>query len=130
MRVVAAIRFLNRPLGPRVRGVLSVVVIVALVAYCAWWGYWLARGMLPMAPIKALVGLPAPSTGCMRSLDSLARGQIVDSLLWNPFCLPLTALFVLSIVWVAVRLLQRERLVLPSCFLPLWVTVLALAWVA
>ena len=81
--------------------------IAALAAYCAWWAYWLARGKLPSAPLLAITGFPAPSTGCVRSLQSLLAGHIAMSLRWNPFALPLTLLFLLSIAILLGQALGR-----------------------
>jgi len=107
---------------------LGMVAVLGFVAYCAWWAYWLLQGRLPSAPFKAITGLPAPTTGCTRSLRCLLQGDVATALQWNAFALPITALFALSIGWLMVRLLQRRPLLLPSCFLHLWAIVLLLAW--
>jgi hypothetical protein len=100
----------------------------ALCAYVGWWIYWLVQGRLPSAPLKALTGLPAPSTGCTRSLRCFLQGQPWEALRWNAFSVPLTAMLALSVGWLAVCLLLRRKLLLPSCFLHIWSALLVLAW--
>lgn len=112
------------------RRALNIFGLSALVGYCAWWSYWLTKGQFPAAPIRVLSGLPAPSTGCVRSLDSLLHGDFQLSFYWNPFSLPITGLFALSVGWLAVRGIRGKELLLPSCFLPAWVVLLLLAWIA
>ncbi len=112
------------------RRVLSVLVLCALAAYVAWWLYWLARGQLPPAPIRAITGLPAPTTGCARSVRCMLRGDLGAAFDLNPFTVPISVLFAASLAWLAVRLVQGRRLVLPRAFLYLWIAVLSAAWLA
>jgi hypothetical protein len=99
------------------------------MAYCGWWTYWLCQGRLPMAPLKALTGLPAPTTGCTRSLLALWEGDVVTSLYYNAFAVPLMALFLASLGWLVVQGVRRRPLLIPQPFLYLWIGVLAVAWV-
>ena len=114
----------------RVRGwyVLSALVVVLLVAYAGWWGFWLGHGRLPMSPLKALAGIPSPTTGCTRSLACLARGDLVRSFSFNPFTLPILALFATSLVWLLVCVLRRRRAVLPRAMALAWLVLLGAAW--
>jgi TctA family transporter len=118
----------SRPDGRASRGILSIVLLAGLAAYVGWWGYWLARGQLPPAPIKAMLGLPAPSTGCTRSLMALARGDWRESLRWNPFAVPMLLMLVGSLAWVIVRALRRRRVVLPERLATAWLILLPVAW--
>jgi len=112
------------------RQLLSMVAVMGFIAYCAWWAYWLLQGRLPSAPLRALTGLPAPTTGCTRSLRCLFQGDVATALQWNVFSVPIAALFALSLGWLMVRLLRRRPLLLPSCFLYIWAAILLLAWAA
>ena len=99
-------------------------------AYVGWWCFWLFHGRLPPAPLKALTGLPAATTGCTRSLLSLMRGDVRAAILWNPFSILIVAMFLISIGWLAVRLMMRRKLLLPSWCLYAWMILLSLAWAA
>lgn len=111
------------------RRLLTTVALLGLAAYCAWWTYWLGQGRLPPAPFKAITGLPAPTTGCTRSLSCLLHGDVDAALRWNLFAVPIAALFALSLGWLAVRLPRGRPLLLPSFFLYIWSAILLLAWV-
>lgn len=84
---------------------------------------------MPPAPFKAVTGLPAPTTGCTRSLSCILHGDVGAALRWNLFAVPIAALFALSLGWLAVRLLRGRPLLLPSFFLYIWSAILLLAWV-
>jgi hypothetical protein len=107
---------------------LEGVAATGFVAYCGWWTYWLLQGQLPAAPLKALTGLPAPTTGFTRGLAALWAGDVATSLHYNALAVPILALFLASLGWLAVRGLQRRPLLVPRTFLYLWVAVLAAAW--
>lgn len=111
-----------------VRRLLTAVALLGLAAYCAWWTYWLVQGRLPPAPLKAVTGLPAPTTGCTRSLTCLLHGDVGAALRWNLFAVPIAALFALSLGWLAVRSLRRRPLLLPTSFLYVWAVLLLVAW--
>jgi hypothetical protein len=58
-----------------------------------WWNlHWLAQGALPPSIALQCLGVPAPTTGCTRSLRALLAGDVSLSLFWNPFLLPLLLL--------------------------------------
>jgi hypothetical protein len=108
---------------------LRVLAGTLFVVYCFWQIYWLGQGKLPPALFRAATGLPAPTTGGTRSLIQLYHGNWRASLCWNPMAVPLTLLFVLSLLWLAGQLTRRQRLRLPDLLARAWVIVLALAWV-
>jgi hypothetical protein len=112
------------------RRVLSVLVLCALAAYVAWWLFHLAHGALPSAPLHAITGLPAPTTGCTRSLLRLLKGDLAGSFAFNPFAVPIALLFAASLAGLAARLVRRRKLILPSAFLYLWLATLSLAWLS
>lgn len=103
--------------------------VALLAGWVGWNLYWLARGQIPPAVFKVLTGLPAPTTGGTRAMCALARGEVGESLAWNPLAVPLAALFALSVGWLVARLVCQRRLGLPKAFLWAWIGLLAVAWV-
>jgi hypothetical protein len=106
------------------------LVIAGLVSYGTWWLYFLAQGRFPPAPLRAITGLPAPSTGCTRSLEALLQGHLLDSFRWNPFSVPILLLLIVSVSWIGVQALRGRTLRLPNGFLGLWAALLLSAWIA
>ena len=111
------------------RRVLTVLALSALGAYCGWWLFWLVQGSLPPAPLLAMTGLPAPTTGYTRSLCCAFDGDFASSFLYNAFALPISLLLATSVVWIGVRAVRRQTVRLPACFLHLWVITLSAAWI-
>jgi len=112
------------------RHLLNAFGLSALGAYCLWWACWLLKGSLAPAPILWITGLPAPTTGLTRSLMALLRGDWSASLRCNCLGLPIAALFAASIAILLLKLIRRQRLLLPACFAYLWAGVLSIAWLA
>ena len=57
-----------------------------------------------------LTGLPAPTTGCTRSVLWLLQGNWRESLCWHPLSMPILGLFILSLGWLddfSIPLLER-----------------------
>jgi hypothetical protein len=92
--------------------------------------FFLVRGELPPAPLRAFTGLPAPSTGCTRSLEALLHGDLTTSFLWNPFAVPILVLLAANLFWLANLALRGRPLRLPNTVLSLWVVLLLFAWIA
>jgi hypothetical protein len=59
----------------------------------------------------------------------LFQGQWRESLRCNPMALPITLLFVLSMVWLLVHGMKGRGWCLPHGFLVSWLALLAVAWV-
>jgi len=114
----------------RTRTAFSVFGVAALAAYCSWWLFWLCRGMFPPAPFLSITGLPAPTTGLTRSLVCLFKADVSASLRWNPLAVPIVLLFVLSLGWLFAGIARKRKAAIPSMFLPAWLIVLAVAWLA
>ncbi|MDY7011617.1 MAG: hypothetical protein SVV80_12845, partial [Planctomycetota bacterium] len=53
--------------------ILRIFAAGLFLIYCFWWVFWLVRGKLPPALFLAITGLPSPTTGCTRSLQSLLQ---------------------------------------------------------
>ncbi len=97
--------------------------------YLLWNALWLGSGKLPDSILRALTGIPCPTTGATRSLLALLRGEWCQSLLWNPFTLVYVALAGVSAGLLARQLLNRERLVLSPAVARFWVISLAAGWI-
>ena len=112
------------------RHLLNAFGLSGLAAYCLWWAFWLLHGRLPPAPILFIAGLPAPTTGLTRSVVTLFHGDWQASLRFNCLGLPIAALFAASIAILLAKLVRRQRLLLPACFLYMWAGILSIAWLA
>lgn len=102
---------------------------LGLITYLGWNIAWLSQGSLAPSLFKALFGLPAPTTGLTRSLFEMAAGNVHQALLWNPFTVPICALFAVTIA-LAVSVTRGTRPTLPPAILILWVVTLGCAWAA
>lgn len=75
-----------------------------------------------------IFGVPAPTTGGMRSWRCLRRGDLPGALFWNAFLVPLLALLLGSVGVLGHALCKGRELVLPVPMGKSWEVVLALAW--
>ena len=114
----------------RTRDPITWIVIPVAVFYLGWNCFFWFRGRLAPSLFQSITGWPCPSTGCMRSLDCWFAGDWREALRFNPFTLIFMALLIASAAWLARQLLRREPPHLPGWFGGLWLTVLALAWIA
>lgn len=96
--------------------------------YIGWNIYWLLHGRVPESILLGVFGIPAPSTGMTRSLIALVRGEWVDSLLWNPFTLPVGFLFTITLRVAIGNILWRKGRVLPRRIVQMWAACLGGAW--
>jgi len=102
--------------------------LFAFCLYLIWNFYWLSRGIIPPSIILEVFGLPAPTTGCMRSLVALMRGDIKDSIFWNAFLIPILFLLAASAVTLSKKIICGRPIILPYQLGRLWILVLGLAW--
>ena len=78
----------------------------------------------------ALTGLPCPTTGGVRSLLAMLRGQWHEAFLYNPFT-PVFLLLLLGSLYRVFRCLrQGKSVLLPPWLGWAWLIALALAWIA
>ena len=101
-----------------------------LVVYLGWNAYWLVQARLPPSLLKGLTGLPCPTTGGTRSIQALCRGEVAESLRYNPMTLPLVGLFCVSAIWPMALWMRGRRPSIPSWIGVGWVAVLGIAWLA
>ena len=111
-----------------VLGMLRVAAYGLLVVYAGWNAYWLSQAAIPPSLFTSMTGLPCPTTGGVRSARQLLRGEMAESLRWNPMTAPMAALFLASVAWPVARLLRRRRPSLPMWIFWCWVVLLATAW--
>lgn len=107
---------------------LRCVAVAMLFIYVTWQAIWLADGQLPPALFLALTGWPAPTTGGTRSLLALLAGDWWQSLYHNAMLLPIVAVWLTTIVWLAVHHRQLHKRSLPRGLVTAWVTVMTVAW--
>jgi hypothetical protein len=103
---------------------------VSFAAYLAWNVTWLASEKIPPSPLRALLGVPCPTTGGTRSLFALLRGDLHSSLRWNPFTVPMLILLAMSLAMLILVALRKKELVLPNWVATAWASVLTMAWLA
>lgn len=103
---------------------------VPFAAYVIWNLAWLAYGKIPPSALREILGIPCPTTGCTRSLTSLLHGNLIASLLWNPFTVPILILLGISLQILSVAALRKKELVLPKWMGTAWCCVLLMAWIS
>jgi len=103
--------------------------LVALGAYLLWNIGWLSVGCIPPSILKYATGYPCPTTGCARAIRCMAQGRLVDSVLWNPMCVPYIALLLLSALILAFAIAKKTPLRLPNLVGVLWLAALAVGWI-
>lgn|SRR5579863_510506 len=102
----------------------------SFAAYLAWNIIWLASGRIPPSAIRAILGVPCPTTGCTRAFLFFLRGDLHASLLWNPFLVPILILSGLSLQMLTLAAVRKKELVLPKWMGRAWWSVLVMAWIA
>ncbi len=58
--------------------------------------------------IKNVTGIPCPSCGSTRAVEALFHGNLIESILWNPFGLLLTSFLVILPVWILIDLIKKR----------------------
>jgi Protein of unknown function (DUF2752) len=112
------------------RQIIRYSAMIAFGAYIAWNVVWIAKGKIPPSILLSAFGLPCPTTGCIRSLHALCRGDLLHSFLFNPLTLVYLVLLVYTVLVLTVHMVHGERLVLRPCMGWLWWASLAVGWAA
>ena len=102
----------------------------AFLFYLVWNAAWIASGQIPPSILRAIAGIPCPTTGGYRSLLALCRGEFVQSLLYNPLMLVYLLLFMYSIAVLLRQRIKRRRLVLSPVLAWIWCSSLLIGWAA
>jgi hypothetical protein len=110
--------------------IVRIVSITAFFFYLAWNAVWIAKGRIPPSILRAVIGLPCPTTGGYRSFLALWRGEFVQSFFFNPLMPVYVLLFLYSIAVLLRQLICRKRLALSPFMGWMWVGSLLLGWVA
>jgi len=111
------------------RFTLRTFAIALAVVFVGWNAFWLCQFQGPPSLMKALTGLPAPTTGITRSLKQLLSGNWLESVRYNAMLAPIGALLVLTLGLLAWQLFRRQRLAMPRWTVLGWGIVLIAAWV-
>lgn len=102
----------------------------AFIFYLAWNAAWIAHGRIPPSILRAMAGVPCPTTGGYRSFLALCRGEFVQSFLYNPLMLVYLLLFCYSMAVLFLQWIRRKRLVLHPFIAWMWCASLLIGWVA
>lgn len=102
----------------------------AFIFYLAWNAAWIAHGRIPPSILRAVAGVPSPTTGGYRSFFALCRGELVQSFFYNPLMLVYILLFIYSMAVLFRQWIRRERLVLRPAIAWMWCAVLLIGWAA
>lgn len=107
----------------------ALIGYAALGLYLAWNAWWLARASIPPSMLRAVCGLPAPTTGMTRSWLALVHGDFSRALLWNPLSVPIALLYLWSVAVLVRNIVGREQVMLDPRLARAWIVLLAMAWV-
>jgi len=110
--------------------IIRPVALGAFIFYLVWNIAWIVQGKIPPAILKAMAGIPSPTTGGVRSFIALCHGQFVQSFLYNPLMLVYLFLFCYSISVLLYQWINRKRLALSPLMAWAWCLSLLLGWVA
>ena len=102
----------------------------AFIFYLAWNAVWIAHGRIPPSILRAVGGVPCPTTGGYRSFIALCRGEFVQSFLYNPLMPVYLLLFGYSMAVLLRQWFHRERLVLSPSIVWMWYASLLIGWAA
>jgi hypothetical protein len=98
--------------------------------YLLWNALWIAKGRIPPSILRAVTGLPCPTTGGYRSFMALCSGHLAQSLLFNPLLLVYLLHFGCSMAILLAQAARRVRLALPPLVAWMWALALLLGWAA
>jgi hypothetical protein len=112
----------------RVTSGIKTFALVAFGGYVAWNATWILCGRIPPSIFTYFTGLPCPTTGMTRSIESLIRGDLRQFILFNPLTLIYLGLTATSAIMLAKRKIQDDQWALPSVMALIWFASLALGW--
>jgi hypothetical protein len=112
------------------RRIVRFAALGAFVFYLAWNAAWITHGRIPPSILRAVGGIPCPTTGGYRSFVALCRGEFVQSFLYNPLMLVYLLLFGYSMAVLFHQWMNRKRLVLRPFIAWLWCASLLIGWAA
>jgi hypothetical protein len=113
-----------------IRRIVRFAALGTFIFYLAWNVAWIAHGRIPPSILKAIGGVPCPTTGGCRSFVALCRGEFVQSFLYNPLMLVYLMLFCYSMGILFRQWLHGKRLVLRPFIAWMWCASLLIGWAA
>lgn len=114
----------------RLNTLLKPLALAAFAGYCYWQICWLIRGKLAPSIFSYYTGFPNPGSGVSRSVKALLAGEYLDFVLYNPFTIPIFAMFIFSFYRLGNGWLKNRTLTLPASLGWLWLGLLLCAWIA
>jgi Protein of unknown function (DUF2752) len=112
------------------RRIVRSAALGAFGGYVAWNAVWISKGEIPPSILHAVIGLPCPTTGGIRSVQALCQGELLQALRFNPLMLVYLFLLGYSVVVLAGQMIRGQRLVLKPFMGWLWYGSLVVGWVA
>ncbi len=58
---------------------------------------------------KNVAGIPCPSCGSTRAVESILHGNVIESLLWNPFGVLLIIGFAITPIWLLKDIVKKDN---------------------
>lgn len=110
--------------------IIRLVAKGGFVFYVVWNVTWISKGRVPPSIMRALLGIPCPTTGATRSFLALCRGEYLQSFFLNPMMIVYVLLFVYSLAVLLRQAIHRQPLVLNSICAWAWGSSLILGWIA
>lgn len=98
--------------------------------YILWNMFWLSKLQFPPSILTYYTGFPCPTTGCIRSITSLARGNTLDFFLYNPFTFPFLGLLVTTVVIFFGQLIRGKQLLIKQPLVNVWFFTLFVSWLS
>lgn len=111
------------------RRILACIAATCFAFYLGWNVFFIVQFQVPPSIMSSLLGIPAPTTGGLRSIRYLLQGDLALSIQANAFGIPLTLLFFMTLGLTFLQIVRNQRLSLPRWNVAAWAIVLSLAWV-
>ncbi len=111
------------------RSKIKTIAILTFGLYIAWNVCWLLGGRVPPSIFSYATGLPCPTSGMVRGLQALFRGEWQVFFLFNPFSPVYLSLLGISAAMILRQLARKKEITLPNFMSWAWLLSLALGWI-
>lgn len=118
----------SEPSSLAVRG-LRIFAAALLITYIAWNALWFSQGRLAPSLFMGLTGLPGPTTGFTRSLLQLLHGNIIESLRFHPFTIPIILMAIATVASLLRNGAQKQQWRIDQRLLIPWLLLILIGWV-
>ncbi len=115
--------------GLRRRFALRCLAFALFAVYVGWNLLHVFLLQIPASLSVALAGIPCPTTGGTRALVAMSQGDVMGSLAWNPFAVPILLLVAASCTKLASNWFKSKRFRLSQRWLRCWMWLLGVAWI-